>query len=280
VKEFHVLNLGAGVQSTALFLLSREPDSAFRFDLAIFADTGEEPAAVYKHLDYLQSLGQPEIWIRSTGKLGDDLIHGRNSTGQRFVSIPAFTKSAEGKVGMVRRQCTAEYKINVVNRAIRRELLGLKPRQRVPKDVLIHQYFGISTDEAARAERAKKRFEGVKHTVPHWPLIEKGWSRKDCVGYLREKLPHEVPKSSCVFCPYRTNQSWLHLKETDPDGWARAVEIDNALRDENSVCTRGFRQQLFVHRSCVPLEVLDLRSLQPNVLDPMTTGECLGMCGT
>src|SRR5215211_2556908 len=123
MREFHVLNLGAGVQSTCLFLLAREPDAKLHFDVAIFADTGEEPAAVYKHLDYLQSLGQPEIWIRSTGKLGDDLIHGRNSTGQRFVSIPAFTKSAEGKVGMVRRQCTAEYKINVVNRTIRRELL-------------------------------------------------------------------------------------------------------------------------------------------------------------
>lgn len=279
MREFHVLNLGAGVQSTALFLLAREPDAALRYDIAVFADTGEEPASVYKHLDYLRSLGQPDIWVRSAGKLGDDLIHGRNSTGHRFVSIPAFTKSPEGKVGMVRRQCTAEYKINVVNQTIRRELLGLKPRQRVPKDVLVHQYFGISTDEAARAERAKKRFEGVKHTVPHWPLIERGWSRTDCVNYLKNRLPHETPKSSCVFCPYRTNQSWLRLKETDPEGWARAVEIDNALRDENSVCNRGFRQQLFVHRSCVPLEVLDLRVLQPNALDPMTTGECHGMCG-
>ncbi|HET6574119.1 MAG TPA: hypothetical protein VFG68_10985 [Fimbriiglobus sp.] len=280
MKEFHVLNLGAGVQSTTLFLLAREPDADLRFDLAVFADTGEEPSAVYRHLDHLRSLGTPEIWVRSAGKLGDDLIHGRNSTGQRFVSIPAFTKSPEGKVGMVRRQCTAEYKIEVVNRTIRRELLGLKPRQRIPKDVTVHQYFGISTDEAARAERAKKRFEGIKHTVPHWPLIDMGWSRKDCVEYLRGKLPHDVPKSSCVFCPFRTNQSWMNLKAIDPEGWARAVEIDNALRDENSVCNRGFRQELFVHRSCVPLAVLDFTALQPNALDPMTTGECHGMCGT
>lgn len=279
MNEFHILNLGAGVQSTALFLLAREPDARLRFDLCVFADTGEEPAAVYRHLDHLRSLGTPEIWVRSAGRLGDDLIHGRNSTGQRFVSIPAFTTDGAGKVGMVRRQCTAEYKIEVVNRAIRRELLGLKPRQRIPKDTIIHQYFGISTDESARAERAKKRFDGVKHTVPHWPLIEMGWSRNDCTAYLRDRLPHEVPKSSCVFCPYRTNQSWRHLKQTDPDGWARAVEIDNALRDKASVCNRGFRQELFVHRSCVPLEVIDFDALAPNTLDPMSTGECHGMCG-
>lgn len=279
MRQHHILNLGAGVQSTALYLLAREPDAKFRFDLAIFADTGEEPSAVYEHLDYLRALGAPEIWVRSTGKLGDDLVHGRNSTGQRFVSIPAFTKSAEGKVGMVRRQCTAEYKIDVVNKAIRRELLGLKFRQRIPKDVTVYQYFGISTDEAGRAERAKKRFEKVKHTVPVYPLIEMGWSRKDCLTYLRDKLPHQVPKSSCVFCPYRTNQSWKHLKATDSEGWGRAVQIDRALRDKNSVCNRGFRQELFVHRSCVPLEVIDFDALQPNTIDPMTTGDCHGMCG-
>jgi hypothetical protein len=234
---------------------------------------------VYTHLDHLRSLGTPDIWVRSAGRLGDDLIRGRNSTGQRFVSIPAFTTDGAGKVGMVRRQCTAEYKIEVVNKAIRRELLGLKPRQRIPKDTTIHQYFGISTDEAARAECAKKRFEGVRHTVPHWPLIEMGWSRKDCLAYLEDKLPHPVPKSSCVFCPYRTNQSWRRLKATDPDGWARAVEIDTALRDKASMCNRGFRQELFVHRSCVPLEVIDLDALAPNTLDPMATGECYGMCG-
>jgi hypothetical protein len=250
-----------------------------RFDLAIFADTGEEPASVYKHLEHLQSLGDPPIWVRSAGRLGNDLINGRNRTGQRFVSIPAFTKDDNGKVGIVRRQCTAEYKIEVVNRTIRRELLGLKPRQRIPKDTIIHQYFGISTDEAGRAERAKKRFAGIKHTDPHWPLIKMGWSRKDCIEYLKDKLPHVVPRSSCVFCPYKTNQEWRRLKDTDADGWNRAVEIDNALRDKNSICTRGFRQELYVHRTCIPLAMVDFDKLAPNTIDPMAVGECQGMCG-
>lgn len=42
--------------------------------------------------------------------LYEDLIKGTNSTGQQFTAIPAFTKSG----GMVRRQCTAEYKIKPV----------------------------------------------------------------------------------------------------------------------------------------------------------------------
>lgn len=98
-------------------------------------------------------------------------------------------------------------------------------------------------------------------------MIEMGWSRKDCLAYLKDRLPHPVPKSSCVFCPYRTNQSWRHLKQTDPDGWNRAVQIDNALRDQASVCTRGFR------------EVIDFDALSPSTIDPMTVGECQGMYG-
>jgi len=277
VPTHHVLNLGAGVQSTALYLLAR--DGRLHFDRAIFADTGEEPAAVYRHLDHLIALGSPPIWVRSAGKLGDDLMHGRNGTGRRFVSIPAFTRDPSGKVGIVRRQCTKEYKIEIVERTIRRELLGLKPRQHIPGGVTIYQYFGISIDEAARAERAKKRFAHVRHTVPVYPLIEMGWSRTDCVQYLRSQLPYEVPKSSCVFCPFRTNPSWRHLKRTDPEGWDRAVVIDTALWADGSLVTRGFRQKLYLHRSCEPLDAIDFEALAPNALDPMTTGECEGRCG-
>lgn len=291
MREYHVLNLGAGVQSTALFLLAREPDAKFRFDLAIFADIGEEPAAVYQHLDYLRSLSHPEILVRSAGKLGDDLIHGVNSTGQRFASIPAFTAedhltrpgSCENrlppapKYGMVRRQCTSEYKIRVIEKAIRREVVGLKPRQRMPRDVPVVQYFGITTDEKQRAERAKRRFEKTPWAVPVYPFLEMGWSRQDCEAWLKDRLPHPVPRSACVFCPYRTNREWLHLKGTDPEGWRRAVEIDHALRREGTVANRKMKQKLYLHRTCVPLELVDFEH-QHSLFRPMTN-ECQGMCG-
>lgn len=291
MREYHVLNLGAGVQSTCLFLLAREPDAKLRFDVAVFADTGEEPQAVYHHLDYLRSLGQPEIWIRSAGKLGDDLIHGVNSTGQRFASIPAFTAEDHllrpgscdhrlppaPKYGMVRRQCTAEYKIRVIEKAIRREVVGLKPKQRMPKDVKVFQYFGITTDEARRAERAKRRFEKTPWAVPVYPFLDMGWSRQQCVDWLKDRLPHAAPRSACVFCPYRTNKEWLHLKQTDPAGWQRAVEIDHALRQEGTVANRKMTQKLYLHRSCIPLDMVDLDH-EKTLFRPLTN-ECAGMCG-
>lgn len=164
-------------------------------------------------------------------------------------------------------------------RAIRRDVVGLKPRQRMPKGVTVHQYFGISTDEAARAERAKTRFAKLKWTRPVYPLLDLGWGRRDCLTYLKDRVPHPVPKSACVFCPFKTNQAWADLKANDPEGGARAVAVDEAIRSEGAACRRGMEGNLYLHHTCVPLAMLDLSAPAPDALDPMATGECTGMCG-
>jgi len=74
-------------------------EGVIRCDVAIFADTQDEPEAEYRHLEWLKSLKGPEILIRTAGRLGDDLVRGVNFTGERFASIPAFTDG----LGMVRR---------------------------------------------------------------------------------------------------------------------------------------------------------------------------------
>ncbi len=160
-KAYHILNLGAGIQSTALYLMFVNNEFDEKLDYAIFADTHEEPERVYKHLNWLRSLNGPPILTDTAGKLGDDLIHGKNSTGGRFASIPAFTSAIPGKTGgMLRRQCTAEYKIDVCERIIRRQVVGLEHRHRMPKNVKVVQFFGLSYDEPRRVSKVKNRFVG------------------------------------------------------------------------------------------------------------------------
>ncbi len=256
-----------------------------QIECAIFADTGEEPGAIYAHLKWLKSLGGPPIYVRSIGgRLGDHLRHGQNSTGQRFASIPAFTARTEGaKAGMVRRQCTYEYKVRVIERFLRWELLGLPRGRRVPKNITVTQAYGISMDEAGRSVRIRERLKDRRWIAPLFPLIERSMTRADCYTWLRRfGVPHEVQKSACVFCPFKTNAEWRRLRDTDPEGWRRAVEIDRALRVKGNVVNRGLDQKLHVHRSCVPLEraVLgfdeDPRQYHLNL---NWTAECAGMCG-
>ena len=275
MKEIHILSLGAGVQSTALYLMDLDGDLDVKFDYAIFADPGDEPEAVYKHLEWLQTLGGAELLVRSNGCLGDDILKGQNSTGQRFASVPAFTKGADGGVGQLRRQCTFEYKIQVVEQTIRRDILGLKPRQRVPKDVKIWQYVGFSMDEPGRAARARGRFNSRGWTDVGFPLIDDCMTRRDCMNYLEKRVPHIVPRSACVYCPYKSNREWLELKRAGGADWQRALEIDKALRTKGTPLNKRLNYPAYLHRSCKPLEECKLDEDQMNLFDM----ECEGGCG-
>jgi len=282
MKEYHILNLGAGVQSTMLYLLAVQRHEVMPpLDCAIFADTGEEPQAVYEHLEWLKGLKGPEILVRDIDgrRLGDDLLRGTvgrtGRTGRRFATIPAFTANG----GMGKRQCTKEYKVDVIERCIRRDIVGLKPRQRFPKaDVHVHQYMGLSFDESKRVLRVNKRFMEIPWGTPHFPLFETNTTRSGAKGWLaRQSIPHQVPRSACVFCPYHDQCEWRAIRDV-PFDWERACEIDDGLRSPLYACSRGRREQAYVHRSCVPLRDADLSIPDP----PLEFGfvrECEGMCG-
>lgn len=97
MTEHHILSLGAGVQSTTVYLFAME--GAVHLDAAVFADTGDEPQAVYEHLKWLQSLNGPPIHIASRGRLSADLLRGENSTKQRFAAVPFFTRNPGRRTG-------------------------------------------------------------------------------------------------------------------------------------------------------------------------------------
>ena len=112
-----VISLGAGVQSSTLYLMSSRGEVE-RADLAIFADTGWEPKAVYEHLERLKAIPDGiEIVTVSKGNLREDAI---NRDGSGFASIPLFTKDGMNKISMLRRQCTREYKVTELQREMRK----------------------------------------------------------------------------------------------------------------------------------------------------------------
>ena len=274
--DLTILNLGAGVQSTVVYLMALRGE--IKIDCAIFSDLGEEPQAVYSHLEWLKSLNGPQIHTTSIGRLGDHLLAGQNSTGQRYASIPAFTAAEEGgAAGRVRRQCTAEYKVAPIEKFIRRTLLGLAKGERMPTTTRVGQLFGISLDEAGRATRIRQN--SPLWSVAQFPLIDRMMTRDDCVEWLKDfGTPHTVPRSACVFCPFKSDNEWLRLRTHDAVGWARAVEIDRALRTEGTVFNRNMNEKMYLHRSCRPLEVAHLNDADRGQ-STMFEAECEGGCG-
>ena len=211
--------------------------------------------------------GQVPINVVSRGDIRSDHLAGINSTGQRFASMPLYTA---GGRGMGRRQCTREYKIEPIEREIRR-LLGVGKGKRVPKDVAVEQWIGISTDELERLKQNPHRWAHNR-----WPLIEARMSRADCRVWFEREYPGVcLVKSACTSCPFRDNAMWRNLRDSHPLDFEDACQFDEAIRHNGSTL-RGMREQQFVHRSGVPLRAADL---EDNAIGDLFRGECDGMCG-
>ena len=266
--KLRVLSLGAGVQSTTLALMAAHGEIGPMPDCAIFADTGWEPRAVYEHLAWLRSpnvLPFP-VHIVSDGNIREGLVNG--ARGERWASIPAFTKSASGKVGMIRRQCTKELKIVPIRRKVR-ELIGIAGK-RSPNHPVVEQWIGISFDEIVRMKMSMEPWQ-----VNRFPLIEMGMTRRDCLRWLERHGYLTPPKSSCIGCPYHSDAMWRQMREEDQDAWDDAVAIDRLIRTG----FRNLRGKVFLHRSCVPLDEADLDTLADKGQLDLFADECDGMCG-
>ena len=288
-----ILNLGAGVQSTTLALMGvknweywscSEPlpyPLVGLIDLALFADTKGEPKAVYAHLEWLKPICEKwfSVLTVSKGSLSENLMKGVNADGHRFVSIPAFTSDGFD-VGLTRRQCTSEYKTEVLERHIRYEILGLKPGQAAPRDNGITQLLGLSYDETARVIRVKARFQSNPWGV-EFPLWTMEMTRGGCKTWLKKHYPERtIPRSACVYCPYHSNAEWRAIKESKED-WVEAVRIDEGIRNHDWSVSQERKQKLYLHRSCIPLAQVDLREEDEKTGQRQFgfLNECEGMCG-
>lgn len=126
----------------------------------------------------------------------------------------------------------------------------------MPKGVYAEQAIGISTDEFTRAKDSGLRF--LRNV---FPLIDLGFDRARCIEFLAERGFGETVKSACVGCPFHGNAGWRWVRDNDPDGWAEAVEFDRAIRHGYPRATKQgqeLRGQYFLHRSCRPLDQVDL----------------------
>lgn len=261
--RLRVISLGAGVQSTTMALMAAHGEIGPMPDCAIFADTQDEGEATYNHLRWLASgnvLPYP-VYDVSRGRLIDRMLAGDDEA-----RIPFFV----GAGGLSKRQCTRNYKLRPIRQKIR-ELLGCPGRAYVAPNA-VEQWIGITTDEAWRLKPSGFRFIVNRH-----PLIEKNMNRNDCERWLDRNGYPIPPKSSCIYCPYKSNAQWRDLRNSAPKEWLRACELDAALRTPDQVAR--FRGELYMHRDCVPLADVDLSTAEERGQLNMFLNECEGMCG-
>src|SRR6187549_1580015 len=110
-----ILSLGAGVQSTTLALMIAHGELP-PVDCAIFADTQAEPKGVYAHLARLMAPGVLPFPVRivTKGSLRQEVIDASEGKRGAWGRPPLFLRNPDGTEGMTRRQCTQDYKLDVI----------------------------------------------------------------------------------------------------------------------------------------------------------------------
>lgn len=225
-----VWSSGGGIQSTAIAALIYSGVLP-KPDFAVMIDTGYESDKTYSYLERiirpkLSEVGVKFNLVSSEVFGGDTKIIG--DTG--LVNIPAFRKNSDGSVSHLATWCNNAWKVKVLRRWLR--------EQGVEKCI---DWVGISTDESRRANKDS----GVKWITNAYPLIELGMDRTACVEQIK-KVGWEMPvRTSCVFCPNRTNYEWLRLKYESPSDFEQACQLDEYLRK--------VRPDIWLHSSCRPL---------------------------
>ena len=274
--DLRVISLGGGVQSTVMSLLADAGEFGDRPDLAIFADTGWEPAGVYEIVQWLgEVLSFPVVTTSNGRSLREDAHLGVSDSGRPSTAIPLFTLDQSGSPGMLPRRCTSHYKIRPIHHAVKRHL-GLDPSRRMPAGISAETWLGISAEEVLRI-----RDSHVGWNVNRYPLVECGMTRTDCREWFAERYPDmTLARSACAGCPFRSDEEWMSLKTTDPDLYADAVDLDRRLRDPESPAASTLLNEAFLHRTHRPLDEAVERAEHLKRMQPrLWLDECQGVCG-
>lgn len=259
-----VLSCGAGMQSTALALMSCENKMAQAqgapfphalvpvYDAIIFCDLGLEPNWVQKQVDFIKNAcekaGIPFYIIQSN--LYQDYLQnfGRGHTSD----IPFWSVDESGKKAKMHRHCTVDYKITLIEKFLRHKLLGYKKYQRLkPEDMQTHEmHIGFSHEE-------RKRISGIEQSklfVKKYPLVDMEWERKDCYRYILETWGLDTKASACCFCPFHRNYFFQYIKNHAPADYQKTVAFDRMIGERQK--DTAIRSKIYISRSRKRIEDL------------------------
>ncbi|MFJ9693421.1 phosphoadenosine phosphosulfate reductase [Kitasatospora sp. NPDC101183] len=257
-------SFGGGVQSMAALVLAAQGRIDYRtFLFSNVGDDSENPATITyvdtvarpyaaRHGIELTTLERVMVRSKETRTLYGELTR----EGSKSLKIPV--RMSNGAPGT--RSCTADYKIKVIGRELKRR--GATAEN--PATVGI----GISVDEITRANN--RRCEA--HEVIDYPLLTLGLRRTDCMRVIRDAGLPVPPKSSCWFCPFKRPESWHEMRRAEPDLFEKACRLEELLnrrRDELG------KDHVFLTRFARPL-----RHAIPDGVDPLFSLDDLdgGLC--
>ncbi len=216
-----IFSFGGGVQSMAALVLSARGDLGYtHFIFANVGDDSENPQTIEYVRDiavpYARTRGLEIIPVKRETKPGKPATLLQQTIGpNKIVPIPMYINRKPA-----RRICTSDWKINVVNKWMRKHAGAAKTNR-------VHVGVGISMDEVHRMRTDDP--ERYPYTIMEYPLIDLRMTRSDCEKIIADEGLPMAPKSSCWFCPFTKLQEWQSMRADRPELFARAIELESIV---------------------------------------------------
>lgn len=211
-KEYHILSLSGGKDSTALAFYIKEnmPEIHEKIEY-IFCDTECELPETY---DYLNKI---ELFLGKEIK--------RIKPYKNFEYLMAMYNYFPSPI---KRWCTIEMK----TKPFRKYVYDMFKEK---GEGIIHLYIGIRADESFRAAKGKY---GDSYIQEEYPFVDNGIAQSDVMDIL-EKAGVGLPayyswskRSGCYFCPFQSKMTWLNLYENHPDLFMKAKAFEDEKNPE------------------------------------------------
>ena len=204
-KEYHILSLSGGKDSTALAFFMKEnmPEIFDKLEL-VFCDTEHEIPETYDYLNKIEIFLNKKITKLKPKKSFDDIMATTNF-------LPSHKH----------RWCTGLLKTNSLEAYIKR----LKTNYGYST---INLYIGIRSDEIFRTKAAGHN--PILKEV--FPFVENNIYKSDVENILKRTgigmsdYYKWRKRSGCYFCFYQSCMDWLRLYENHPDLYKKAMEYE------------------------------------------------------
>ena len=228
MKEYHILSLSGGKDSTALaFFMKENMPEIFENTELVFCDTECELPETYDYLNKIEVFLNKKIIRIKPEKSFDHIFH------TSFL-IPAPH----------RRYCTIELKVktswNYIFKRIQEQGNGI-----------FNFYIAIRADESWRKGLSPKTEEEKKIAKGIYPFVENYICKKDVEKILIDNgifYPDYYKwreRNGCYFCFYQKPIDWINLYEHHPELYEKAMYYEEKGRKS--------KEKLFTWCSFAPL---------------------------
>ena len=210
----NIISFGGGTNSSAMIIGLYQRN--IPIDLILFADTGGEKPHTYEFIKTLNSWladkGLPEVTVVKA-------VHTLEYYCLKYEEFPSVVYGAghcavRHKIAPQEKFCNNDQQCKAV------WSIGEK----------VNKYVGYDAGEQRRIDKNKEKHDADKKYKHHFPLIEWGWTREECIAAIEGAGLPLPGKSSCFFCPNNRKEEIVKLWKNHPDLFDRCVAMEHNAR--------------------------------------------------